>query len=250
MIRSHRGASSAHSADRRNPTSTESTFGGGTKTVRETRWVPVRSQASCVSTDGAPYAPVPGCAKSRSPSSRWIITAQRSTVGMPCRDSMMSGVATLYGRFETNAVGGGVERGRVEVDRVLEPHDDVVAAGERGAQRRLEAPVELDRVHERRRVGEHRRHHAEPGPDLDHDVVGLELGQAERDADEVVVDQEVLAEPRVRHDPELGEPRQRDLAGRRHGSRNARAAFASTCSASASDVTPRRSATNASVSIT
>ena len=42
------------SATRRKATSAESTFGGGLKTVRDTGWKPVRSAASCTSTDTAP----------------------------------------------------------------------------------------------------------------------------------------------------------------------------------------------------
>ncbi len=38
----------------RKATRAESTFGGGRKTVRETGWKPVRSVASCTSTETAP----------------------------------------------------------------------------------------------------------------------------------------------------------------------------------------------------
>src|SRR6185437_16434796 len=64
---------------RRNATSIESTLGWGTNTVRDTGRAPVRSQASWTSTDTAPYALVPGTAKSRSPISRCTITQNRST---------------------------------------------------------------------------------------------------------------------------------------------------------------------------
>ena len=45
---------------RRNATSAESTFGGGRKHVRATGWKPMRSVASCRTTDTAPYSFVPG----------------------------------------------------------------------------------------------------------------------------------------------------------------------------------------------
>src|SRR5439155_14316349 len=50
-------------AVRRNATSAESTFGRGRNTSRDTAWKPVRSAASCTSTDTAPYAFVRGAAK-------------------------------------------------------------------------------------------------------------------------------------------------------------------------------------------
>ena len=39
-----------------------------------------------------------------------------------------------------------------------------------------------------------------PGADLEHDVAGLELGEAPDDAEDVLVDQEVLAERLLRDD--------------------------------------------------
>ena len=60
--------------------------------------------------------------------------------------------------------------------------------------------VELDGVDVRDALGEIARQHAEPGADLEHDVVGLELGEAADHAEDVLVDEEVLAELLLRRD--------------------------------------------------
>ena len=86
---------SSGSGLRLNATSAESTFGRGRKTSRVTGWQPVRSVASCTSTETAPYAFVRGAAKKRSATSRCTITHQRSTLGSPSRLSTTIGVATL-----------------------------------------------------------------------------------------------------------------------------------------------------------
>ena len=54
--------------------------------------------------------------------------------------------------------------------------------------------VELDGVDVRDAVGEIAREHAEAGADLEHDVVRRELGEAADHAEDVLVDEEVLAE--------------------------------------------------------
>ena len=66
---------------RRRPTRTESTFGTGWNTLRETGRMTRTSHASCASTDGAPYAALPGRAASRSPTSRWTIATCVVTAG-------------------------------------------------------------------------------------------------------------------------------------------------------------------------
>ena len=66
------------------------------------------------------------------------------------------------------------------------------------AQLRLERAVELDGMHMRDALGEEAREHAEPGPDLEHDVVSIELGEPLDHAQDVLVDQEVLAERLLR----------------------------------------------------
>ena len=160
---------------RRNATSAESTFGRGRNTSRETGWKPVRSVASCTSTETAPYAFVDGCAKKRSATSRCTITHQSSSCSS-ARLSATIGVATLYGRFATSLCGGGLERGDVEAQRVAPVDRRALDAGEV----LLEPPVDLDRVHVRDALGEEAREHAEPGPDLEHDVVGLRARRAAR----------------------------------------------------------------------
>src|SRR5438874_3186525 len=64
----------------------------------------------------------------------------------------------------------------------------------------LERPVELDRVHACDALGEVARQHSQPGADLEHDVVRRELGEASDHAEDVLVDQEVLAELLLRSD--------------------------------------------------
>ena len=93
-------------------TSAESTFGGGRNTVRAIAWNPVRRALSRISTETAPYAFVPGSAKKRSATSRCTITHQLTTVGIVVRLSTTSGVAMLYGRFETSLPGAGSSAAR------------------------------------------------------------------------------------------------------------------------------------------
>ena len=59
---------------------------------------------------------------------------------------------------------------------------------------RLERAVELDGVDVRDAVGEVAGQDAEAGPDLEHDVAGVELGEPADHAEDVLVDEEVLAE--------------------------------------------------------
>ena len=60
--------------------------------------------------------------------------------------------------------------------------------------------VDLDGVHVRDALGEVARQHAEARADLEHDVVGRELGEAADHAEDVLVDEEVLAELLLRRD--------------------------------------------------
>ncbi len=52
-------------------------------------------------------------------------------------------------------------------------------------------------MHEAHPVGEKGREHPEPGADLEHDVVRLELGETTDHAEDVRVREEVLAEVRL-----------------------------------------------------
>ena len=96
QMRPGRRAAPPTRARRRKATSAESTFGGGTKTVRGTGWKPVRSV-------GQPHRArrrrrTPACravAKRRSPTSRCTITHHVPIDGARPSDSTTSGVATL-----------------------------------------------------------------------------------------------------------------------------------------------------------
>jgi hypothetical protein len=129
-------------------------------------------------------------------------------------------------------------------------HRDVCPALERARQRRLQAAVDLDRVHVRTAAGQARSQSAHAGADLERNVLRLQPRQPLDHAEQVVVDEEMLSELLVRTQAELGQARERDLAGRAHGSAKTRAAFASTCAANSPAVTPRIAATARSVSST
>ncbi len=124
------------------------------------------------------------------------------------------------------------ERGEVEPERVAEVERDVRA---RVAQVRLERRVELDRVHVRDALREVAREHAETRADLEHDVVGREIGEAADHAEDVLVDEEVLAELLLRdaHAPSRTTLRDglaaRVLALRRRPQRRPRNAHLSGC---------------------
>ena len=83
-----------------------------------------------------------------------------------------------------------VEVGEVERERVAELDADVRQAG----QVRLERAVDLDGVDERDALGEVAGEDAEARADLEDDVGGVELGEPADDAEDVLVDEEVLAE--------------------------------------------------------
>ncbi len=221
---------------RRKATSAESTFGGGRKTVGETGWKPVRSAVSRTSTETAPYAFVRGSAKRRSATSRCTITVQCRTVGSPSRLSTTSGVATLYGRFATSFVGGGSSSWSGSWSASPKTSSTFPCAARRSRERGLERGVELDRMDVGGARREVLREDAEPGADLEHDVVRVELGEPADHAEDVRIGEEVLAELLLRADA--------------HGSENARAAFASICASSPVCSSPRASASAASVCTT
>src|ERR1700693_2090305 len=102
----------------------------------------------------------------------------------------------------------------------------------------LEGAVELDGVHARDPLGEIGGENSEPGADFQNDVVARQPGEATDDAEDVLVDEKVLAEVAVRGD------------WQRHGSENAAAAFASMRVPSSSGSSPRTSARAATVSMT
>ena len=169
---------------------------------------------------------------------------------------MMTGVATLYGRFANSDAGRRIELREVEPDGVGPDDVDVGGAGERGRERGLEAAVDLDGVDERDALGEPGGEHAQPGADLEHDVGRVERQEAAGDPQDVVVDEEVLAEVAVGPDPELAHPRERDLRPRGSAvpsaphSPNTRVALASICASSTAGATPRSAASTSRVRMT
>ena len=93
-------------------------------------------------------------------------------------------------------VGRRLERASVERERVApvkrRPRDP--------AQVRLERAVDLDGVDVCDAVGEEAGQDAEARADLEHDVGGVELGETPDHAEDVLVDEEVLAERLLRDD--------------------------------------------------
>ena len=102
--------------------------------------------------------------------------------------------ATLYGRLETSFVATGRSCRGVELRGVAEHEAHVRAIPDRGAKRRLERLVDLDGVNMPDAIGEECRQHAEAGADLEDDVLFLELRQPADHAQDVGIDEEVLAE--------------------------------------------------------
>ncbi len=188
------------------------------------RWTRT-SQASCASTDGTPYAPLPGAAAKRSPTSRWTIATQRVTPSSSSIVRRIAPAAMPYGRFATTFVGAGSSAAKVERHRVGDVQGRVVERGERVLEGGHERAVELDDVD----VGAPRREvlaeYAEPAPDLEHDVGGIELRGALDDPEDVRVDEEVLAEVAPGADAERPKPAERRLGrevSRRVGGRRVR----------------------------
>ena len=179
-------------AVRRNATSADSTFGRGRKTSRETGWKP---GALGRELDRAPRRrrrpSSPATAKKRSATSRCTITHQAVELGraIEALDDERRGDVVRQVRDEL--VRRRLERGEVEVQDVA-PVERRCSGCSRSSG--SSAPVDLDGVDVRDPVGEEAREDAEARADLEHDVVGLELGEPPDHAEDVVVDQEVLAE--------------------------------------------------------
>ncbi len=129
----------------------------------------------------------------------------------------------------------GLEIAGIERDRVDEADVDVGSLAEAVLQVRRQPPVELDGVDMSDPVGQVLGQCARARADFEHDVVGAELGEPADDAEDVLVDEEVLAELLLRRD--------RDA----HGRPNARDAFASICVASSAGSSPRVSARDSTV---
>jgi hypothetical protein len=100
---------------------------------------------------------------------------------------------------------------------------------ERVLQRRHQRSVELDDVDVRGVLGEVLAEDAEAAADLEHDVVAAELRRALDDAEDVRVDEEVLAEIALGAHAELAHAAQTRLGGELPGHHpNRVAALAST----------------------
>ncbi len=97
------------------------------------------------------------------------------------------------------------------------------------SERLAQALVDLHHVHVGDALGEVLGEHAEAAADLEHDVAGVELGGAADHAEDVRVDQEVLAEVAIGPHAEAAHaPQARLRRGVRHGAHaqpNTRAAF-------------------------
>src|SRR6266849_511474 len=122
---------------------------------------------------------------------------------------------------------------QVELHGIAEAQLDVRSACQPLGELRREGGIQLDRVDPRNTICEIPRQDAEARPDLEHDVVFGELRQAADDPEDVLVDQEVLPQPLLR--------------AHRQCSPKAAVAFASICTASASGLAPRASASTATV---
>ena len=96
------------------------------------------------------------------------------------------------GRNVVGQVGDELCRVRRELDAERVPEDDVDIVGE-AAERRLEGAIDLDRMDAADAFGEVASEDALPRPDLEHDVVRPELGEAADHLEDVRVAQEVLA---------------------------------------------------------
>ncbi len=144
----------------------------------------------------------------------------------------------LYGQVRDEFRRGRYERPEVEAKRVAELDVDVFVTRQPLGEMRLERAVELDGMNARDSLGEVRSQDAQPGADLEHHVVVVEHGEAVDHAEDVLVDEEVLAEIAIGSDRKA------------HGSEKAAVAFVSIRVPSSSASSPRASASAATVSRT
>ena len=126
----------------------------------------------------------------------------------------------------------GIELGWVERECVAEVEVHALVVW----QVRLERAVDLDRVHEPDPLGQEAREDAEAGADLEHDVGRFEVREPLDHAQDVLVDQEVLAELLLRRDD--------------HGRQKQAAAFASILAAKSPGSSPRAAASAITVCTT
>ncbi len=150
-------------------TNTESTFGTGRNTVRGIALTTFTSPASCASTELTPYAPPPGAAASRSPTSRCTITNHKATLSSSSivRSNDARGNAIRQIRHHLGRRGR--HRGEVDAHRVAPPQRDVVKSTTLALQRAAQTLVELHHVHVCSRAARDTRkgpprHRRSPGP--------------------------------------------------------------------------------------
>ena len=127
-------------------------------------------------------------------------------------------------------------RSEIDLQRIGEPELDIRPAREAFDQLRTERGVDLDGVDLPHAIRQERRQDAETWPDLQHDVVLVKVGETADDAQDVLVDEEVL--------PELL------LGANGHENPNKARAFASICRPSSAGSSPRVSASTATVCTT
>ena len=170
---SARSAGSGAGPRRVRPTSTESTFGTGWKTVRETGRSTRTSQASWASTrrDAVGRA-CPARAANRSPTSFCTIATQRRDAGQ-LGDRAQDHASRRRRRAGWRRPWSGAGSSAARSSLTASARCSVVLAMrvERVAQRGLERAVELDDVDVRDALGEVLGEHAEAAADLEHDVV-------------------------------------------------------------------------------
>ena len=179
---------------RRRPRIADSTRGRGRKTAGSTVRSSFTSQASCTSHARRAVGAAPG--RRPQPVGDLALHHHRPA---PHRGQLGDRAQDHRRRHRVGQVGddggrGGIEPGQVELERVAPVQVDVRAGGER-RQRRLQPPVDLDRVHVSRGGGEALGQHAFPGAHLEHDLPRAQLGVAHDRVEQVGVGQEVLAEP-------------------------------------------------------
>jgi hypothetical protein len=133
-------------------------------------------------------------------------TGRTSASGAPGTRVNATSADSTRGRGR-NTVGGDVVRevrdelpwrrlegSEIQSESIAEDEPDILVPGERRRERVRKREVELDRMHESRALGEVAREDPEARTDLQDDIVGLEHSEAPDDAQDVLVDQEVLPE--------------------------------------------------------
>ena len=211
------------------------------------------SQASCAITDGTPYAAAsPPRPASRSPTSRWAIATQRVDARQLLDRPQQRAGRDSVGEVRDDLRRLGTQPREIDAHHIAPLHGHVLQPPDRVA--RAHPPdAGRSRPHARARRARpgtptarpaRRRSPARRPP-------GQLRGAADH-AEDVRVDQEVLAELAVGAYPELPQPAQARLDGARHPARrshqpNTRAALRSTAAPSSATETPRSSARKATV---